>query len=195
MSINENWYQKDIGEIETLLQTSKNGIKSSDIPKLTEKYGKNELTDKKQKSTLVMFLEQFSDFLVIILIAAAIVSAVLGDLESAIVIIAVITGNAILGTIQQKKAESSLNSLKEMSTPEAKVIRDGQIGIVSSKDILPGDVVVLEAGDFVCADGRLFETAALQINESALTGESVSVEKNTDVIDHEAGIGLSLIHI
>ena len=149
MSINENWYQKDIGEIETLLQTSKNGIKSSDIPKLTEKYGKNELTDKKQKSTLVMFLEQFSDFLVIILIAAAIVSAVLGDLESAIVIIAVITGNAILGTIQQKKAESSLNSLKEMSTPEAKVIREGKIGIVSSKDILPGDVVVLEAGDFV----------------------------------------------
>ena len=196
MSINENWYQKDIGEIETLLQTSKNGIKSSDIPKLTEKYGKNELTDKKQKSTLVMFLEQFSDFLVIILIAAAIVSAVLGDLESAIVIIAVITGNAILGTIQQKKAESSLNSLKEMSTPEAKVIRDGQIGIVSSKDILPGDVVVLEAGDFVCADGRLFETAALQINESALTGESVSVEKYTDVIDHEAGIGdrLNMVH-
>lgn len=104
MSINENWYQKDVGEIETLLQTSKNGIKNSDIPKLTEKYGKNELTDKKQKSTLVMFLEQFSDFLVIILIAAAIISAVLGDLESAIVIIAVITGNAILGTIQQKKA-------------------------------------------------------------------------------------------
>ena len=193
---NQNWYQEDVKEVESMLQTSANGLNSSEIPKLTEKYGKNELTDKKQKSTFVMFLEQFSDFLVIILIAAAIVSAVLGDLESAVVIIAVITGNAILGTVQQKKAESSLNSLKEMSTPEAKVIRDGQIGVVSSKDILPGDVVVLEAGDFVCADGRLFETAALQINESALTGESVSVEKNIDTIDHDAGIGdrLNMVH-
>ncbi|MCJ7855135.1 calcium-translocating P-type ATPase, PMCA-type [Lachnospiraceae bacterium NSJ-143] len=190
------WYQMETNEVEKQLSTSPGGLNSKDIEILTEKYGKNELTDKKGKSTFVLFLEQFKDFLVIILIAAAAVSAVLGDIESAAVIIAVITGNAILGTVQQKKAESSLNSLKEMSTPETKVIRDGRLSVISSRDVLPGDIAVIEAGDFICADGRLFESASLQINESALTGESVSVEKNTSVIKTEAGIGdrLNMVH-
>ena len=136
-----------------------------------------------------MFLEQYKDFLVIILIIAAIISGVLGDIESAIVIFVVITINAILGTVQHIKAEQSLDSLKEMSAPKAKVIRDGEIKVVEGKDVTVGDIVVIEAGDYVCSDGRIIENASLKVDESAMTGESEPVEKQETVLDGEKPLG------
>ena len=137
----------------------------------------------------MLFLEQYKDFLVIILIIAAIISGILGDVESAIVIFVVITINAILGTVQHLKAEQSLNSLKEMSAPTAKVIRDGEIKVVAGADVTVGDIVVLEAGDYVCADGRIIENASLKVDESAMTGESVAVDKQETVLEGEKALG------
>ena len=120
-----------------------------------EKYGFNELVEGKKKSTMQIFLEQFKDFLVIILIISAVISGILGDAESAIVIFVVITMNAILGTVQTVKAEQSLNSLKQLSAPEAKVARDGNIIQIPSREVTIGDEVILEAGDCIPADGKL----------------------------------------
>ena len=151
-----------------------------------EKYGWNELVEEKKKSAIQIFLEQFKDFLVIILIISAIISGILGDAESAIVIFIVITMNAILGTVQTVKAEQSLDSLKQLSAPEAKVRRDGNIVQIASREVTIGDEVIVEAGDCIPADGRLMECASLKVNESALTGESISVEKNLEEISQEA---------
>lgn len=154
-----------------------------------EKYGFNELLEGKKKSVLRIFLEQFQDFLVIILIVAAIVSGFLGDAESAIVIFVVITINALLGTVQTVKAEQSLNSLKQLSAPEAKVIRDDVMILIPSREVTIGDKVILEAGDCIPADGKLIECASLKVDESALTGESLSVEKSLDEVDENAALG------
>ena len=136
-----------------------------------------------------MFLEQFRDFLVVILILAAAVSAFLGDGESAIVILAVITMNAVLGTVQTVKAAASLDSLKRMSASTAKVERDGHVVQIPGREVVPGDVVVLEAGDSVCADGRLLECARVKCDESTLTGESLPVEKETGELTGEVPLG------
>lgn len=154
-----------------------------------EKFGPNELVEGKKKTTLQIFLEQYKDFLVIILIAAAIVSGFLGDAESAIVILIVITINAILGTVQTVKAEQSLASLKKLSGPEAKVLRDGSVVPIPSAEVTVGDIVMLDAGDYIPADGRLLESAGLKVDESALTGESLGVEKMTDAIEGEVPLG------
>ena len=153
------------------------------------KYGPNELVEGKKKSTLRIFLEQFKDFLVIILIFAAVISGVLGDFESTIVILVVITINAILGTVQTLKAEQSLDSLKKMSAPEAKVLRGGQFIKIPAAEITVGDMVSLEAGDFVPADGRIISNAGMKVDESALTGESLGVEKDVDVIEGTVPLG------
>ena len=153
-----------------------------------EKYGFNELVEGKKKSTMQIFMEQFKDFLVIILIISAVISGILGDAESAIVIFVVITMNAILGTVQTVKAEQSLNSLKQLSAPEAKVARDGNIIQIPSREVTIGDEVILEAGDCIPADGKLIECASLKVDESALTGESIAVEKNLD----EVAVGTAL---
>ena len=137
----------------------------------------------------MIFLEQYKDFLVIILIVAALISGFLGDIESAIVILIVITINAILGTVQTVKAEQSLNSLKELSSPSAKVLRDGKIIEIPSKEVTIGDEVHLEAGDYIPADGRIIENASMKVDESALTGESLAVEKQTDIIDGQVALG------
>ena len=154
-----------------------------------EKYGFNELIEGKKKSVFQIFLEQFKDFLVIILIISAIVSGFLGDAESAIVIFVVITMNAILGTVQTVKAEQSLNSLKQLSAPEAKVIRDGLVIQIPSREVTIGDRVIIEAGDCIPADGKLVECASLKVDESALTGESLSVEKSLDEVPEGAALG------
>lgn len=154
-----------------------------------EKYGFNELIEGKKKSIPQIFLEQFKDFLVIILIFAAIISGFLGDAESAIVIFVVITINAILGTVQTVKAEQSLNSLKQLSAPEAKVIRDGIIVQIPSREVTIADEVVVEAGDCIPADGKLLTVASLKVDESALTGESLSVEKSLDEVPQGAALG------
>ena len=182
-------YQQSKEQLFNELNSSANGLSDSQAKANAEKYGKNELIEEKQKSALVIFLEQFKDFLVIILIIAAIVSAVLGDIESTIVILAVITMNAILGTVQTLNATKSLNSLKKLSAPNAKVIRNGQTVVLPSEEVTIGDVVVLEAGDFICADGRILENASLKVNESALTGESLNVEKEDTVLDKEVPLG------
>lgn len=171
------------------LKTDSKGLSESEVLKRREKFGYNELADTAKKSTILIFLEQFKDFLVIILIIAAIISGFLGDPESAIVIFVVVIVNAILGTVQQVKAENSLNSLKALTSPTAKVIRDGVKKEIPSKEVTVGDIVLLEAGDFVSADGRILENASLKINESALTGESVSAEKEDTDITKECGIG------
>ncbi|MCC2253456.1 cation-translocating P-type ATPase [Ruminococcus sp. CLA-AA-H200] len=150
-----------------------------------EKYGPNELVEGKKKTVLQIFLEQYKDFLVIILIIAAIASGFMGDVESTVVILIVITMNAILGTVQTVKAEQSLASLKKLSGPEAKVLRNGSVVQIPSSEVTVGDIVMLDAGDYIPADGRLTECASLKVDESALTGESLGVEKTTDIIAEE----------
>ena len=164
-------------------------LTSEQARKNQEIYGFNELVEGKKKSMIQIFLEQFKDFLVIILIIAAIVSGFLGDAESAAVIFIVITINAILGTVQTVKAEQSLNSLKQLSAPEAKVIRDGVVIQIPSREVTVGDEVVIEAGDCIPADGKLLECASLKVDESALTGESLSVEKSLEEVPEGAALG------
>ena len=165
------------------------GLTAAQAAERLKRYGSNELQTGARKSTLRIFLEQFADFLVIILILAAAVSAVLGDVESMLVILAVITMNAVLGTVQTVKAAASLDSLKRMSAPTAKVLRDGRVVQVPGREVVPGDVVLLEAGDAICADGRLLECASLKCAESTLTGESLPVEKHIAPIGGEVPLG------
>ena len=165
------------------------GLTAAEAGARLETCGPNELRSGGKKSVARVFLEQFRDFLVVILILAAAVSAALGDGESAMVILAVITMNAVLGTVQTVKAAASLDSLKRMSAPTAKVLRDGHVVQIPGREVVPGDVVVLEAGDSVCADGRLLESASLKCDESALTGESLPVEKDVEPIGGEAALG------
>lgn len=157
---------------------NKTGLTDSQVKERLSQYGFNELAEKKKEHTIITFLRQFQDFLVGLLIAASIVSAFLGDWESALVILLVITMNAVLGTIQQKKAEESLEGLKKLAAPRVKVLRDGAVVQVESREIVPDDLLLFEAGDALCADGILLEAEAVTVNESALTGESAGVEKH-----------------
>lgn len=181
----KNWYQQTNEEVLSTLNTTASGLSKQQSETLLAEKGENALLEGKKKSTLQVFLSQFADLLVIILIAAAVISMFSGNAESTIVIIAVIILNAILGTVQHKKAEKSLESLKSLSSPSAKVLRDGQKVEIPSKLVVPGDILLLEAGDLVVADGRILENFSLQINESALTGESTNVEKTDKVISGE----------
>ena len=164
------------------VESARTGLTSAQAAERLERFGKNALAEGKKKSGLQVFLEQFKDLLVVILLVAAVISAVSGNLESTIVIFAVLILNAILGTVQHFKAEKSLESLKAMSSPTAKVLRDGKRAMIPSAQIVPGDIVELEAGDMVVADGRVLENFSLKVNESSLTGESEGVEKTADVI-------------
>ncbi|NJE75154.1 cation-translocating P-type ATPase [Pseudoflavonifractor sp. SW1122] len=163
-------------------KTSVNGLSGQEAQARAQQFGPNQLAEGEKKSVLQVFAEQFKDLLVIILIIAALISAASGNLESTIVIIAVLILNAILGTVQYFKAEKSLESLKAMSSPTAKVLRDGKRMEIPSTQIVPGDIVLLEAGDMVVADGRILENYSLKVNESSLTGESEGVDKTADVI-------------
>ena len=179
------WYQRTEEDILANLHVTKDGHTSKAAAELLETKGENVLEGGKKKSTLQVFISQFADLLVIILIVAAVISAFTGSEESTIVIIAVIILNAILGTVQHKKAEKSLDSLKSLSSPSAKVIRDRQKMEIDSKYVVPGDILLLEAGDLVVADGRVLNSYSLQVNESSLTGESTSVDKSEGVLDEE----------
>ena len=192
----KQFYQMETDEVKKQINGSLEPLSEKDVREHQEKYGMNELQEGKKKSVAVIFLEQYKDFLVIILIAAAIVSGFLGDAESAIVILIVITINAILGTVQTIKAEKSLDSLKKLSGPEAKVVRNGNVTQIPSREVTVGDIVILEAGDLVPADGRILEQASLKVDESALTGESIPVEKSTEVIEGEVAIGdrINMVH-
>ncbi len=178
----DRYYNKSSEEVLSLLQTTREGLKSEELGALKENYGSNELVEGARKSIFRVFMEQFKDFLVMILIVAAIVSGVLGKLESAIVIIVVIMLNAILGTVQHVKAQKSLDALKALASPMAKVKRDGNATEIPSKDLMVGDLMLLDAGDFISADGRIIENYNLQVNESSLTGEAESVLKSAETI-------------
>ena len=179
---NEPYYSKSVSQALEAQQADQKGLSDQQARSRLEQYGPNKLSEGKKKSVLQIFLEQFKDLLVVILIVAALISAASENVESTIVIFAVLILNAILGTVQYLKAEKSLESLKAMSSPTAKVLRGGVRVEIPSADVVPGDIVLLEAGDMVVADGRVLENFALKVNESSLTGESEGVEKTADVI-------------
>lgn len=185
----KQYYQMSRTEVQKAVNGTTHPLGEGQIRKSQEKYGPNTLAEEKKKSVLQIFLEQYKDFLVMILIAAAVVSGILGETESAIVILVVITINAVLGTVQTIKAEQSLDSLKAMSAPEAKVLRGGDVVKIPSSQVTVGDIVMLEAGDYVPADGRILENASLKVDESALTGESLGVDKTEEPIEGEVPLG------
>lgn len=181
----EQLWKKRKEEVFKLLESSGHGLTSAEAQARLEKYGENKLQEGKRKGVLQVFAEQFADLLVVILIIAAIISAMTGGLEGTIVIIAVLIMNAILGTAQHFKAQKSLDSLKAMSAPHARVIRNGDKMEISSIEVVPGDILLLEAGDVAAADGRILENYSLQVNESALTGESENVNKTDAPIEKD----------
>lgn len=182
-------YQLSADEVKTKVNGYAGPITEEDVRIHKERFGANELEEGRKKSWLQILLEQFKDFLVAILIVAALVSGLMGDVESALVILIVITVNAVLGTVQTLKAEKSLNSLKKLSGPEAKVLRRGKVVLLPANEVTIGDIVILEAGDIVPADGRIIENYSLKVDESALTGESLAVEKKEETIKQEVPLG------
>ena len=184
----KEWYQQTKEEILSQFQVTEQGLTSSQAEKILAEKGENVLEEGKRKSTLRVFLEQFCDLLVVILIIAALISMVSGNVESTVVILAVIILNAILGTVQHAKAEKSLDSLKSLSSPNAKVLRDGQKVEIPSARVVPGDILYLEAGDLVVADGRILENYSLQVNESSLTGESTNVDKSDGTLHSDCAL-------
>ena len=181
----KNYFAMTKEEVLSKLNSKETGLTTGEVEIAIEKHGYNQLNEEKKLSTMQVFISQFKDFLVIILIIASIISIISGNEESAVVILVVIIINAILGTVQHLKAEESISSLKNLSAPKSKVLRDGEKVEVLSKYLVPGDIVFVEAGDVVPADGRVIESFSLLINESSLTGESEGVEKISSVIDKD----------
>ena len=179
-------YQMHQDELLKQMNADPGGLSSEEAARRLQEYGENALEEQARKKGYQVFLEQFTDFLVIILIIAAIISLISGNVESTIVIIAVLILNAVLGTVQYLKAEKSLAALKQLSSPHAKVLRDGKTTEIPSSKVVPGDILLLEAGDMTAADGRILSNHSLQVNESALTGESASVDKIDGEIEGEA---------
>ena len=184
----KEWYQQTKEELLEHFRVTEHGLTGEEVSKRLAESGENVLKEGKRKSTLQVFFEQFCDLLVVILIIAALISMVSGNVESTIVIIAVIVLNAILGTVQHAKAEKSLDSLKSLSSPSTKVMRDGHKIEVPSAQVVPGDILYLEAGDLVVADGRILENYSLQVNESSLTGESTNVDKSDGLIHDDCAL-------
>ena len=183
-------YQLSTDEVLAKEQVQTSGLSAQEASKRLAEHGQNKLAGKKKKTTLARFLDQFKDFMIIVLLVAALIAGVVvHEWADAGIILAVVILNAIFGVIQESKAEAAIESLQAMTSPSAHVRRDGEVVIVPSSDVVPGDVVLLEAGDVVPADLRLIESANLKIEEAALTGESVPTEKNINVIADEAGIG------
>ena len=192
----DNWFNKEYKEVENELESNiNNGLNSTKIEEKIDKYGYNEIQSKKKKPLILRFLEQFKDFMIIILIIAAVVSGIIGYIQGegitdSIIILIVVVMNAIIGVAQENKAEKSLEALQKMSAHASKVLRDGKVQVIPARELVPGDVVILDTGDFVPADLRIIEAVNLKSQESSLTGESVPVEKNNEKIeDEEISIG------
>jgi len=189
------WFQKETEEVEKAFSSNKQkGLSKQQVEKNRERYGWNELKAGKKKSLVVKFLEQFKDFMIIILIIAAIISGIIGYMEGegitdSIIILIVVIVNAIIGVAQEAKAEKSLEALQKLSSHSAKVVRNGTLEVVASRELVPGDKVILETGDYVPADIRLTEAVNLKSQEASLTGESLPVEKQTEPIEEKVGIG------
>ena len=190
------WFNESAEETCKILETNfNNGLNVEEVSERQKKYGLNELEAKKKKTLFQKFLEQFKDFMIIVLIISAIISGIIGVIEGegitdTLIILVVVIVNAIIGVMQENKAEKSLEALQKLSSHVAKVVRNGKLQVVQSRELVPGDIVVLETGDYVPADLRLFESVNLKAQEAALTGESVPVEKITEIINNdEIGIG------
>ena len=185
----KDYYLEKKAQIEKDLNSGPQGLSADEATSRYQQYGPNALEESKKQTTFQVFISQFKDLMVIILIVAALISACMGDIESTLVILVVLILNAVLGTIQHIKAEKSLASLKSLSSPTAKVFRDGQRIEIPSEQVVPGDVMTIEAGDMVVADGRILDIHSLQVNESSLTGESTNVDKADVAFDHEVPLG------
>lgn len=179
------WHQKDIKEIIDDLRTSLQGLSTDEAQRRLTEYGPNELKEKKKKIPVMMFLDQFKDFMILVLLAAAIISGIIGEPSDTIAIVVIVVLNAVIGFVQEYRAEKAMAALKKMSAPVALVLRDGIPASIPASEVVPGDIVILEAGKVVPADMRLIEVAQLKIEEAALTGESVSVEKHTRPLQDE----------
>lgn len=180
-----SFYNRRIEEILREFSSSAEGLTLTQVEENRETFGENKLEEKGRKSLLQIFAGQFKDFLVLILVTAALISAATGNLESTVVIIAVLILNAVLGTVQTVKAQQSLDSLKKLSSPSAKVLREGEKVVIDAGQLVCGDIVLLEAGDIIPGDGRLIESFSLKTNESALTGESENAEKSVEIIEED----------
>ena len=184
------YYGQAIKEIQSEFHSSGSGLSEEQVEKNRKEFGANKLFEAKKESLLHIFLSQFKDLLVVILIISAIISMVTGNNDSAVVIFAVLIMNAVLGTVQYVKAQKSLDSLKKLSSPEAKVIRSGEEQVINAEDLVCGDIIVLDAGDIVPGDARLIEAHTLKLNESSLTGESESAEKTSDPLEQDHNVAL-----
>lgn len=185
----KHWHELTAGEVERLLSSNASaGLTSLEADKQLAVHGCNELKEKPRETLWQKFVNQFKDFLVLILIAASLISVLVGEVTDSIVIIAIVLLNALLGVFQEAKAEKALAALKEMTAPNSKVIRDGEITIIPSKLLVPGDVVLLEAGDYIPGDLRFIESHNVKVQEASLTGESVPVEKSTDPVGSTASL-------
>lgn len=180
------WYQKDIETVFKELQTRPEGLSEKEIKEKLEKYGLNVLKEIKKKTPIMMFLSQFKDFMIIVLIAAAFVSGIIGELSDTIAIVVIVVLNAIIGFVQEYRAEKAMAALKKMAAPISTVIRNGKTEKIPSSKLVPGDIVLFEAGDIVPADIRLTETSRMKVQEAALTGESVPVEKFSETLQDES---------
>ncbi|MCX7794083.1 MAG: cation-translocating P-type ATPase [Thermodesulfovibrionales bacterium] len=180
-----HWYQKDLKQIFEELKTSPQGLSSEEAASRLEQFGPNELKEKKKRSPMMMFFDQFKDFMILVLIAAAIISGIVGDLIDTVAIVVIVILNAIIGFIQEYRAEKAMAALKKMAAPVATVRRDGMAVNIPASQLTPGDVVILEAGKVVPADMRLIESAQLKVDEAVLTGESVPVEKHSRTLHDE----------
>ncbi len=178
-------YQQSIDELFSQFHSRKEGLSKAEAEKLFLEHGPNALLEKKKKSAWLLFLGQFKEFMILILAAAAIISGIVGDLTDTIIILVIIVLNAILGFVQEYRAEKAMESLKKLTETQTKVIREGQTVAIPSNGLVPGDVVILEAGNMVPADIRLIETFSLKIDESSLTGESVAIDKISETLFKE----------
>ena len=179
------WHQKTVDDVFETLNSSLGGLSSEEATKRLQEFGPNELTEKKKKTPFMMFLDQFKDFMIIVLIGAAIISGFIGELADTIAIIVIVVLNAVIGFVQEFRAEKAMAALKKMAAPSATVIRNGSPGTIASSEIVPGDMILLEAGGVIPADMRLTESAQLRVEEAALTGESLAVEKHTALLHDE----------
>ena len=184
-----DFYQKSTEDVLQSIQATENGLTQEEVKLRLERDGYNEIKDKEKVPVWKLFLETFKDPMVIVLLIAAGVQVILGEVVESLIILLVLILNSIISVVQTKKAESSLDALRNMSAPEAKVIRNGTKQTIPARELVQGDIVSLEAGDFIPADGRLLESASLKVNEGMLTGESEAVEKNIDTIPNEAALG------
>ncbi len=180
-----NWHQKEIDKVFIDLGSSPHGLSSEEAQNRLQKYGHNLLKEKKKKTHLIMFLDQFNDFLILVLIAAAVISGIIGELSDTVAIVVIVILNAILGFVQEYRAEKAMAALKKMAAPNATVIRDSARTEIAASELVPGDIVVLDAGMIIPADMRLVEVAHMKVEEAALTGESLSVEKHIEPVPDE----------